>query len=257
MVYFLSDAEHELGQSAALRKYFPRAGPGQPVLVKHAMLIYYPAGLARLADEAPRAHVCVVLRDPAERALSAYQYARRRGIETLPTFQKALAAEAERIERDGWMRWRECAYRWNGLYARHLRQAYATCGRERVSVSLLEDVKADPVAVCRAIYARAGLTGDFLPATEVEHNRATRARSETAARWIDRLLRSKHPVKRTLARWAPPGIATRARRTLLNLNKSTVAAASPVDLTELRASFRDANAELAELLGRSLDAWNR
>ena len=257
MVYFLSEVEHALGPAAALRKYFPRARAGQPLLVKHAMLLYDADGLARLAAEAPGAHISVVLREPAERASSAYQYARRRGIETLPTLHEALAAETERLERDGWTRWRECAYRWNGLYARHLRQVYATCGRERVSVSLLEDLKADPVAVCQALCAQAGLAGDFLPATDVVHNVATRARSETAARWIDRLLRSKHPLKRGLARWAPPALATRARRVLLNMNKASAPAAPAEDLSELRASFRDANAELAEMLGRSLDAWNR
>src|SRR5690606_26522676 len=63
--------------------------------------LYDPDAPAEIRALSPDARILVVLRDPAERAYSNYQFARRDGKEPLASFREALAAEDERVAA-GW-----------------------------------------------------------------------------------------------------------------------------------------------------------
>jgi len=58
--------------------------------------IYHPEAPKRLAQDTPYAKIVVLLRNPIDRAYSGYQMNRRRGIEPMDTFEKAVEYELEK-----------------------------------------------------------------------------------------------------------------------------------------------------------------
>jgi len=58
--------------------------------------LFHPLAMQRIAEVAPQTQVIVLLRDPAQRAFSAYKQEKGRGFETL-SFEEALDREPERL----------------------------------------------------------------------------------------------------------------------------------------------------------------
>lgn len=59
--------------------------------------LFHPLAAHRARSAVPEARIIALLRNPADRAFSHYGEQRRRGMEPLPTFDEALAAEPERL----------------------------------------------------------------------------------------------------------------------------------------------------------------
>ena len=105
--------------------------------------VYHPLAAARLARDLPDVKVLVMLRDPVERAYSAYKHELARGFETEP-FERALELEDGRVEPDlarmladgdhfGFSH-RHHSYRRRGQYAEQLQRLVDLVGRERLHV---------------------------------------------------------------------------------------------------------------------------
>jgi O-antigen/teichoic acid export membrane protein len=110
---------------------------------------------ARAASFAPNAHAIVLLRDPVERAWSHWRERTRRGSETL-SFEDALAAEAERLDRLPASERANIAYRAQGRYADFL-PAWRDAFGDRLLVVFAEELYADPPATYARVLAFAGL----------------------------------------------------------------------------------------------------
>jgi sulfotransferase family protein len=105
--------------------------------------IFHPLAIERMAAELPRTRLVVMLRDPVERAYSAYQHEFSRGFETEP-FERALdleeerlAGEVERIRHDPTYEstaHRHHAYLRRGEYAGQLATVFAHFPRGQVHV---------------------------------------------------------------------------------------------------------------------------
>ena len=105
--------------------------------------LYHPHAPQRLARDMPEAKVLVMLRDPVDRAFSAYKHEYARGFET-ETFERALALEDERVEPElERMRvdphhysssHRHHSYRRRGQYAEQIARFTAELGAERVLI---------------------------------------------------------------------------------------------------------------------------
>lgn len=127
--------------------HFPRDEPdrGRRILTGEASpyYLFHPLAASRIAAELPDAKVVVLLRDPVERAYSAFKQESGRGFETL-SFEAALEAEAgrlageqERIVNDPLYQsfaHQHHAYVARGQYAGQLERMYAAVGRDRVLV---------------------------------------------------------------------------------------------------------------------------
>ena len=122
------------------------AAPGQQhaqVFEASGYYMFHPHAPARIAADLPRVNVVALVRDPVERAFSAYKHERARGFET-ESLARALEVEDRRIEpelarmlEDPTYQsdvYRHQAYRRRGQYAEQLAQFVALLGRERVHV---------------------------------------------------------------------------------------------------------------------------
>ncbi|MGH3145252.1 MAG: sulfotransferase family protein, partial [Rubrobacter sp.] len=124
------------------------------------LYIYAPGTAERIERFVPGAKAIALLRNPADRAYSAFQHAVRIGVEPLTDFAEALRVEEERI-RDGWHY--IFHYRNRGLYCEQLESYYEVFGRERVGVWLYEDLRDDPARVAQSVFRFLGVDDAFTP----------------------------------------------------------------------------------------------
>ncbi len=250
IMYFALESIHELGFENSRRRYFGDA-PG--VLVgKSVAILYLPEAAARLREHNPDVAIVVVLRNPIDRAYSAYWQARRRGWEPLPTFEEALAAEPERIAADE-KAVRRNAYVDRGRYDIHLTRLMKEFPGN-VDVCLTEDLSHDPLDVCQAQFARVGVDATFVPDIAERHTTVRSARSERLASMLARGDR----LKRVVRQLVPERYLDRVRTKVDSLNTRTFdpPAMAPKTRAALVEEFRPHNQRLADMIGRDLGHWN-
>ena len=160
--------------------------------------MYHPHAAARLAHDLPQVKVLVMLRDPIERAYSAYRHEFARGFET-ESFERALELEDARVEPElermladpGYHSFshRHHSYRRRGQYAEQLHRLIDGVGRERILVVESDDFFGRPLHEYQRIT-------DFLGLPRHEPSRFDRwnARpgspiSSAAAQFLDTALR--------------------------------------------------------------------
>lgn len=105
--------------------------------------MYHPHAAERLGRDLPGIKVVVMLRDPVERAYSAYRHEFARGFET-ETFERALELEDDRVEPElqrmlahpGYASYshRHHSYRRRGQYAEQIQRLHDHVGRDNVHV---------------------------------------------------------------------------------------------------------------------------
>ncbi len=105
--------------------------------------LYDRAAHARMAADVPAARIVAVLRDPVDRAYSNWNHLRADGLEPIPDFLDALAAEDSRVAR-GWAPFWH--YRRLGRYAEQLRSLYQHFPGEQVLLLRYRELVDDPVS---------------------------------------------------------------------------------------------------------------
>lgn len=257
--YFFSDEEYQSGYDACLSKYFPeQAHPPAVFLAKHVFTMYRPEAVARLKTHSPEAHIFALLRDPIKRAYSSFWYSRRRGWDPAESFEKAIEWETQRPAKiDNWLADRDRMHLRVGIYYPHIERLIESFGQDKVHIFLTDDLAQDAAAQCRAIYEVIGIDPAFVPDLTREHNPAAAARSQAVARTVAGVLKSRNPVKRTIRRFIPHGLARRARHALLSINEKPFTPPPMHDDTRRRLAdyFAPHNQKLEKLIGRDLSLW--
>jgi Sulfotransferase domain len=157
------------------RGHFPLAeiarrathGRGEPTAFEASgYYIYHPFAIERIARELPGVKLVVMLRDPVERAFSAYKHEYARGFEW-ESFENALELEDHRLagEIDRMRRYpayesfphRHHSYRHRGQYADQLDRVYRYFPRSQVHIIESEAFFAEPAAEYRRLLSFLGL----------------------------------------------------------------------------------------------------
>jgi Sulfotransferase domain len=255
--YFLNPVEYERGWEIAHSRYYPR-DPGPPVqlVAKRAVMLYDVDSLSRLAEHNPDAVVTAMLRNPVDRAHSAYGYARLRGWQAPESFEAAIATELadgpfERVDPHG-----PGGYLSSGVYVWHVRRLLEVFPRDQVHLFTTEEVAAagDGGRVWRTLFTAVGVDPDFVPEHRVRHNVAASPRSERVAQ----LLASKTGLVGAARRLAPDWALDKARRlttTVMDRREEREGLAWETR-ERLDSFFAPFNRELEDLLGRSV-SWSR
>lgn len=187
--YFDLNYGHPLGW---YRAHFPltaraaQAIPASQTAVTFESSPYYlfhPLAAGRIAADLPAVKLLVLVRDPVERAYSAWAHERARGFETEP-FERALeleasrlAGEAERIAAEpGYLSFshQHHAYSARGQYVEQLERLESLVGRERVHVVDSGDFFVKPEAAYDGVLDFLGLHRGEYPEFE-RHNARPRS----------------------------------------------------------------------------------
>lgn len=232
----------------AYRDLFPGVGDGVTGETSPAYL-YVPETAANIAARVPDARLVAILRDPVDRAVSAYQHLLREGREPLD-LEAAVDAEPRRIEAGWGILWR---YVDAGRYATQLQRYLERFDPSQLLVLLHEDLVDDPVATCQRVFAFAGVDPAFVPDVGVRHNVSGVPRR----RWLQTLINPPPAVRRRILAVLPGSLAERlrdvhARANEANLDPAPVAAEARAILAE---RLRPEVLALARLIDRDLGHW--
>lgn len=230
-----------------------------------------PWAAERIRAYSPEIRLLAVLRNPVDRAYSAYWFARRLGFEDAPTFEEGLAREAARearvrqdpqSARNGELPQvgpTKLMYLGNGRYADQLQPFVERFPSEQFRVVFHEDLRNRPQETLADIFDWLGL-----PYHEgsIDTNRRVNVAGMPRSMLLQRMFRSDDSVaKRWFRRFVPHAlrhvIHRRVRQPLLAKNIRTERYPPLHDDTRARLVeyFAPHNARLSDLLGRDLSHW--
>ena len=138
--------------------------------------LYHPQAPARLHALLPKARLIVLLREPAERALSQYFLEQRRGNEPLPLLQ-ALQAEEQRLQNTPAFSFHHHSYKTRGHYAEQLQRYLALFPREQLLILPSERWFNQPQTVLQSVCAFAGVPPFPAPPDPSNHTSQRHART--------------------------------------------------------------------------------
>ncbi|WP_298886967.1 sulfotransferase [uncultured Serinicoccus sp.] len=149
------------------RRAAVRTAPAEPVAFEASgYYMFHPWAAERIAADLPDIKLVALLRDPVERAYSAWKHEQARGFESA-SFEDALEWEDERVrpELDRMRRepgyysdiHRHQAYRGRGEYLDQLTRYTALMSREQLHVMYSEDFFGDPVGEFAGLCAFLGI----------------------------------------------------------------------------------------------------
>lgn len=199
----------------------------------------------RLHEYNPDARIIAILRQPADRAYSAWVHARRDKEEPHEDFADALAAEADRPEPSHLLRYREM-----GRYVEPLRGYIERFGRDRVLILLYDDLREDFTAVFRRCCEFLQIDPDATRPVIGRHNRSGMPRS----RMIHALVSSQR-FKNAIRPLLPLRLASRAKQWVQSANLRRMPPIDPAIRARLTAEFADEIRALSRLTDRNLDHW--
>jgi len=254
--YFVAEEFHEQGP-AYLEPFY--AGYQGEALVGGAdvHMLFLPYAAQRLVDHSPGVRAVAVLRDPVERAWSAFWFAKALGLEDLDSFEEALEAETLRPWGEAEHR-RARSYLSRGHYHAQLTRWGEVLGPQHVHVLLSEDLARDPKQTVRDLLT-------WLGESPPETVPVPRFSNESGVpRWgrIQRLAHREVRVKGLVRRVTTPALRLRVRQHLVgplsrwNMRARPNPPMPPGVRARLNEHFRPHNERLAALLGRDLAHWS-
>lgn len=198
---------------------------------------------ARIRERIPGARLVALLRQPADRAFSAFHFYRSRDLETLDTFEQALAAEPGRIRANDFP---DIRHRANGFYHANLSPYFRLFPREQILVHLQEDWSAEPERVLRETLRFLGVDDDVR--VEVGRFNVThRDRSPRLRRFLADLRRRE--------RWPASTLPGRVMAAVERWNRARPEPMRPETRRDLMRGYRDDILRLGDLIGRDLSHW--
>lgn len=209
--------------------------------------LYYPEAARNIKALVPGARLVCMLRNPADRAYSAFMYMRSRLYEPLDDFRAALDAEPKRIDENWHHIWH---YRRMGRYLRQVKRYLDLFGHEQMRIYLYDDFHRDPSAVLRDVFGFLGVDDSFVPPDEP----SPVVSGEPKNKVLQTFLMRSRPIKEVVRATLPSSVRRRVQRGLVsrNLERSPLA---PDLKAELLDFYRDETLALGDLIGRDLSSW--
>ena len=229
------------------------AGAGDVPIRGEASTAYLMADCAEIAaaniqEHLPDVKLVAILRQPAERAYSAFCHLRMLQSEPERDFQRALAVEAAAAR----ARWSpDFRYRANGYYAALLTPYLARFDRAQIHIILYDEWLAQPEATLSALFEWLGVGATLQPSMfqRVYESRAIRSRL------IDRLLFAPSAIKQKVSTLLPTTWRQAISRTLQRLNRPKFPPLSPQIWQELTNGYQEDILQLQGILNRDLHHW--
>jgi hypothetical protein len=204
----------------------------------------------RIHAHVPRAKLIAILRNPVDRAYSAYTMLLRDGRETIRDFSQALAAEDKRVRAMWEPMWH---YRRMGFYYAQLQRYYDTFDADQIHVAIYDDFTARPGEVMRDLFRFLDVDDRFEPDTSARANVSLVPKNAT----FHMLLAGEYRLKAVVKMALPAGFRQRVKSHLVASNLTRPAPIAPDVRRRLIEVFRPDILQLQGLIGRDLTPWLR
>ncbi|MFO7878454.1 MAG: sulfotransferase [Bacteroidales bacterium] len=194
----------------------------------------------------PDARIVISLRNPVDRAFSAYYHQVSKDRETL-SFEKALEVEEGRIKNNYSFIWR---YKDVGLYSKRVKHFLDVFGRDKVKIILFDDIKNDIISVIHDIL-------DFL---ELDPNLKVNASEKHRSTGVYRFKKFNDLMfKKTFVRRIMQMLLTQNARNRLLLKLTNLNLKKPQMNQDTRKYlinyFKEDILETEKIIGRDLQDW--
>ncbi len=203
-------------------------------------------------DSAPKMYevlgdvpVILILRNPVERAFSAYNNLIRDGRETKP-FMEALMAEDERIEGNYDMMWH---YKAVGEYSEHVKRYLDTF--TKVKILFFEEFTQNPDEQVKQIFDFLGVKSDVTLDTSTRYSNSGKPKSALISLLTSRNNVVSNTVRRIIMALVPRSILEKVSEK--SLEKSEVPAGARKYLKDY---YQKEIMELGRVLDKDLSIWN-
>lgn len=232
-------------------KLFTSAAGAKAIGESSAFYLCFPQTAERIAQAVPDAKIIILLREPVERAYSAYMHLLRDGRETLG-FAEGLDCEEERKQQGFEPMW---WYKELSLYYSQVNRYLEVFGRQQVKVLLYEELFSSPERVLRDIFSFLQVKEDVDINTSVRYNLSGAPKSRKLYTLLDHFIynpsflekRIKSLVPLHLRRaWASKAIGMFTRPVPLD----------PQIHAQLKAYFAEEVEKMEDLLQRNLLCWH-
>ena len=215
------------------------------------MYLYTPGAAERIKATLPDVKLFAILRNPVDRAFSAYTHGLREWKEPAGTFREALAREPERIQAGWGMLWH---YSQAGFYYQQLSRYYRIFKPEQIKVVLHDDLLSNAAKLLREIFVFLGVDPDFQPDTSAHPNVSGFPKNEALHTWMRKVFVEDNCLQRLSRKLFPMAFRQKViyKVRSLNLEKRKM----PEDIRrDLQAQFREDIKQLEGLINRDLSHW--
>jgi hypothetical protein len=215
--------------------------------------LYLPKAPEQIKKYVPNATMFAVLRNPADRAYSAYLHVVRQARERR-SFADSLLEETKRIQQNWNPLWH---FKAMGFYYEQVKRYFDTFGRDQVHIYLYEDLQREPLPLIRQVFEILGVDSSFLPDTSMRYKRSYVPKNPTMEMVFHK---TKAKIEFSKRYWPKP-LRWRAqdlKNAIDRVANSNRVSPSPMP-EDVRASlldeYRDDILRLSDLLRRDLSHW--
>ena len=189
--FFSRDSYFSKGLDSLQSAYLSDGYAGQKIVMQGCVqYMFFEKAIERIHDFDPAAKLIAVLRNPADRALSAYNYFKKQNSESKP-LNEALKLEQQRLSSGDYSAICDLTYKHHGLYGKQLQHVFSLFPRENVLILRYEEVLDHPEAVVDKMKDFLGIQSDFKADLKV-YNKTGQVRYP----WLHKLLFNKNKTKK-------------------------------------------------------------
>ena len=220
------------------------------------LMYFHSIAVPRLYKNNPSMKIVAILRDPIDRAYSAFHYMRSRMMEPHETFEAAIEQELVSLD-DSFQFQANRTYLGHGHYASQLKPFLDAFGRENVRIYDQAELKRSYQEVCSDAFQFLGVQDLAGTVTQSLSNQT----GMPAVSLIPRLIYSTGSLKSLYVRLLPAAARRRLRVGVVrkvreaNLKQVQFPPMSSDTRARLAAYYAPHNEALAQLLGRESSLW--
>jgi hypothetical protein len=160
--FFIKDEFYNKGVKSMETEYVEEGYSNQKIVLQGSVqYMFFQKAIERIHTFNPHSKLIVVLRNPVDRAISAYTYFKKLNIESL-SFSEAIAEESVRLKGD--LRTvSDLTYISHGYYFKQLSNIYKKFQKEQVLVLFFDDVNNEPHRTMRKVFKFLDISENFEP----------------------------------------------------------------------------------------------
>ncbi|SFN46635.1 Sulfotransferase domain-containing protein [Bizionia echini] len=200
------------------------------------------------------------LRNPTDRAISAYEYQVKSQKEPIKTFLDALKAEESRMEENDYSTVADLTYFNHGLYYKQLQIILKYFPLEQIKVVFYEDINTNPKQLILDVYSFLEVDNSFTPKFKTM-NKTGEIKNKT----IHKLFYSRSPIKQKIVKYLIDPIFPLEKRLKVKIfineyntkDKARVENTYPIERAYLQDKFKEDIEQLEKLLHVDLTQWKK
>ena len=211
--------------------------------------LYSSKASERIQYYIPNAKLIVILRNPVDRAYSAFLHTIRDKREPITDFAQALKEEETRINQNWEYIWH---YKQMGFYYGQLKRYFNLFDRSQIKVYLYEDLKDNPIALMQDICQFLNIDKTLISGSPPRLNVSGFAKNKLLDHFLEKqnFKWIKTPFKLFLSSKMRENIIVNLKNK--NRTKPQISPAVKIELTQM---YRENILKLQELIERDLSSW--